>query len=281
VTSPSKRVHKYNATAKIISGSLKLPISQAIHPVAHAQLGEEGGYEAIHSIGHRVEGVVTIDSAYTQVAGNPGTKHGGWNTISTSVIEGLNILEVVTADRVVGQIITEHPAEGYVPRISFLGTRFENLRIAGHPVNLELGLDILGEEAPADDGSYTEDRGVISRISSQLKAPRGGKKIPSELADHFDQLKSMLGSRDAIEGSLVSNIDGSFPGHFFNHVIHIRDFGKLTLAKLRIEHEDFHPKKGSPKKTTVKLTMIECKLGCAVDGALDLAVPSTNGGTTG
>jgi len=56
------------------------------------------------------------------------------------------VLDVLTADRVVGQIITEHPLVGYVPIISFLGTRFENLRIAGHPVELDLDLNILGDK---------------------------------------------------------------------------------------------------------------------------------------
>jgi hypothetical protein len=256
-----------------------MPVAQTLYPAGPAQLDETGGYQCCRANDHRVEGVVAFASGYSQVSGGEIQKpSGGWSTISTTVIEGLNILEVVTADRIVGQIITEHPAEGYVPRISFLGTRFENLRIAGHPVHLELALDILGEEAPADDGSYTQDRGVISRISSQYKAARG-KKPPSELAGQFDELKSTIGNRDAIEGSLISQLETSFPGQFFNHVIRIRDFGTITLAKLRVEHEDFHPKKGSPKKTTVKLTMIECKLGCAIAGAMDLAEPSNNGTT--
>ena len=57
----------------------------------------------------------------------------GWATLTTVVVDDLNVLEVLTADRVVGQIITDYPLEGYVPAVSFLGTRFDNLRIAGHP----------------------------------------------------------------------------------------------------------------------------------------------------
>jgi len=64
--------------------------------------------------------------------------------LTSSVIEGLNILDVITADRIVGQTITNHPLVGYVPSISFLGTRFENLRIAGNPVELDLNHDIFG-----------------------------------------------------------------------------------------------------------------------------------------
>ena len=59
---------------------------------------------------------------------------------------------MVTADRVVGQTITEHPLVGYVPSISFLGTRFENLRIAGYPVEVEFDHGIFGPK-PIDDAA--------------------------------------------------------------------------------------------------------------------------------
>ena len=80
------------------------------------------------------------------MAGNRDVKPGhGFSTITTAVVEDLNVLDVVTADRVVAQISTEHPLVGYVPHITFLGTRFENLRIAGHKVELDLDPDFLGQ----------------------------------------------------------------------------------------------------------------------------------------
>jgi len=161
------RTHTFNAEAKIFEGSLRLPLVQQIQPQAHAQLPAEGGYKSQHSAGYRLEGILSYSAAHSQVAGNPGTKPGqGWETLSTTVIENLNVLEVVTADRVVGQIITEHPLAGYVPHIHFLGTRFENLRIAGHPVHLDFDSDILGPK-PLKDGAYTRDSGLKTRVSSQ------------------------------------------------------------------------------------------------------------------
>jgi hypothetical protein len=276
VANPSQRKHIYHAEAKILSGSIRLPLAQTIHPFAQSLLAPEGGYKAVRSSDYRLEGVVSINSAYSQVAGNLGTKPDqGWSTVSTTVIEGLNIFEVVTADKVVGQIITEHPLEGYVPKVSFLGTRFENLRIGGFPVSLDLNLDLLGEK-PRNDGPYTKDRGVISRISGQYKGIRGQKALPSDLANQYEQLSSKLGTREALECSLVSKLEGSFPGKFFNHIIRIPHFGTITLAKVEVEHED-HAKNGVPKKTTVRLTMIECKLGCAIDAEMDFAPPIANG----
>jgi hypothetical protein len=47
------------------------------------------------------------------------------------------VLDVLTADRVVGQTITEHPLMATCRRSPFWARAFENLRIAGHPVELD------------------------------------------------------------------------------------------------------------------------------------------------
>jgi hypothetical protein len=278
--SAANRRHNYHAEAKILEGNLTLPLVQTVYPVGHTlHVGEAPGYKAIHSRDYRVEGVVSIASSYCHVAGNPNTKpEGGWSTLSTTVIEGLNLLEVITADRVVGQIITEHPAEGYVPKISFLGTRFENLRIAGRPLELDLDLEVLGAK-PKNDGAYTKDSSVVSRVSSQYKRILGHKQVNDDVGERFKQLSAKLGKGDELECSLIKQVGGSFPGLSFGHVIHIPMVGTVTLAKLSLVHEDPHAKTGSPKKTTVRLTMLECKFGCAIDGALDVAGPGNNGGT--
>ena len=104
-------------------------------------------------------GDLSYEAAHTQVAGNRETKpgHDGYTTLVTSVVEGLNILDVVTADLVVAQISTDHPLVGYVPSITFLGTRFENLRIAGHKVDeLEMCLDIFGKRARRRHGLHAQ-----------------------------------------------------------------------------------------------------------------------------
>ena len=94
------RTHTFNAEAKIFEGSLNLPLVQQIQPQSHAVLPAEGGYRAQHSAGYRLEGVLSYGAAHSQVAGNLGTKPGqGWETLSTTVIEDLNVLEVLTADR--------------------------------------------------------------------------------------------------------------------------------------------------------------------------------------
>lgn len=272
------RVHYYNAEATILKGYLRLPLAQEIKTQAHVELPREGGYFSQRAENYRLEGVMSFRSAYTHVAGNRSTKPGqGWTTLTTTTVEGLNVLDVVTADRVVGQMITEHPLEGYVPSVNFLGTRFENLRIAGHPVKLDLDLKVLGAK-PANDASYAQDSGVVARAKGQL-ARLLGSEVPEELRERYNRLHSSLGAPEALECSLVNQAAGDYPGRSFGHVIEVPDFGKIVLGKVSVNHEDFKPGTATPKKTTVQLTMIDLQMGCAVDGGVPVGTGTTNGGT--
>ena len=280
MTEVNGRTHYYNAEATVLSGHFELPLVRQIQPQAHAILPVEGGYLSQRTGEYRVESVLSFRSAYTQVAGNLSTKPGqGWTTLNTTVIEGLNVLDIVTADRIVGQTITEHPLEGYVPFVSFLGTRFENLCIAGHPVDLDLDLGILGAK-PENDAPYAGDAALIARVSSQINRIGERHDLPQNLRERYNRLSSALGTqREEIECSLVNRATGDYPGLSFGHLITIPDFGAIALGKVTVKHEDFKPESGVPKKTTVKLTMIELNMGCPIAGYAPIGTGSSNGGT--
>jgi hypothetical protein len=227
---------------------LRLPVFQEIEPQAHSKLPEKGGYFSQRSDGYRLESVISFRSAYSHVAGNRSLKPGeGWHTLTTTVVEGLNVLDVLTADRVVGQTITEHPLIGYVPSISFLGTRFENLRIAGHPVELEFDHEIFGPK-PADDAPYTQDAGFLSRVSRQYDRIRQHKDLPAELLERYNRLSSTLGALGG--GRMFTGQPGGWalPWAFLGHVITIPGFGIITLAKLTVKHEDLTRRRKSPRR---------------------------------
>lgn len=273
------RTHHYHASATVISGHLRLPLQREIRPQAKAELHQEGGYFSQRAENFTVEGVISIRSAYTQVSGNRSTKSGqGWTTLTTTTVEGLNVLDVVTADRIVGQTITEHPLEGYVPTVSFLGTRFENLRVAGHPVDVDLDHNMLGAK-PAGDAAYTKDSGLIARAGSQYRRVLEDSKLPDDLRERYNRLSSTLGSAEAVECSLVNAANGSYPGLSFGHILQVPDFGKIVLASLKVSHGDYGTPSGAPRITNVHLTMMHLELGCAVDGNVPIGSGSTNGGS--
>ncbi len=270
------RHHEYHAEATALSGCLQIPLKQIIHPQAFAKLPVRGGYLAQQAKEYRLESVISYKSAHTQVTGNPETKDGhGWSTLATSVVEGLNILDVITADRVVAQISTEHPIDGYVPHISFLGTRFENLRIAGHKVELDLDLDLLGPK-PDDDAPYTKSSGFVKKVTEQharLRAHEGKEEhrsLLNELRERYNRgpesFASSDGDEESVECSLVNKAEGEFPGQCFGHVIHVPNFGTIHLAKLKIIHKDRHPEKRTPRETHVQLDMIHAQMGCLATG---------------
>ncbi|MDR3771854.1 MAG: hypothetical protein P4L26_00825 [Terracidiphilus sp.] len=273
------RTHHYNAEATVIEGHLELPLQQEIGRQAHANLAPQGGYISRRVENYRLGEVISIRSGYTQVAGNRSDKPGeGWSTLTTVVVEGLNVLEVLTADRVVGQIVTDHPPQGYVPTISFLGTRFENLRIAGHPVKLDLDLGILGPK-PANDEPFGPDADLKRRIAGQYNRIRESKSLPADMLERYNRLSSSLGSPEEVECSLVNQASGDYPGPSFGHLIHIPDFGWISLGKLRVTYKEVKAKGETHRKTTVHLTMVDLHLGCATSGTGSAGSLSTNGQT--
>src|ERR1035437_5772788 len=139
-----ERYHVYHAEAHVLSGNLKHPIDQPIAKQARVVLEKtrEAGHitESVREIS--LEGLISFKPGHTHASGSKiekkdlwGNDHSVWVTLSTSGLDGLNVFEVITADRVVPQIASEHAMKnGRVPKVTFPGTRFENLRVGGYPV---------------------------------------------------------------------------------------------------------------------------------------------------
>jgi len=273
-----KEKHDYSAQAKIFEGDLVTPFVSKIHPQGHLQLEPEGGYKAARSIDYRLENVLSFKNAYSHVSGVHDTTKPEhyWSTLSTTVVEGLNIMEILTADRIVGQIVVNHPPDGYVPMIHFLGTRIENLRIAGEPVELDWNLDIFGDK-PGSDGAYTRESGVLGRVSNQYENIRGIQGLPAKLHDQYNQLDSTLGKTETIECSLVNQAEGAFPGTAWGNVIHVPHFGTITLGKLTLQHLNPHPQTSAPQETQLQLTMIDLQFGCVIGGTGGVGGGGTGG----
>jgi hypothetical protein len=276
-----KRTHSYHAEAEVLKGNLRLPLVQEIKSQSNAKLAEAGGYLAQHETDYRLESVMSFNAAHTHVAGNPGLKPGhGWTTLASSAVEGLNVLNVVTADRVVGQVSLDYPAEGYVPAITFLGTQFVNLRIAGHPVKVEIDLDLFGSK-PDEDGPYTKTPGLLAKVAGQHAKVREHPNLLQDLLKRYTGVSTEATEQQAIECSIVKKLDcgdgGAFPGTCHGHVIYVPGFGTIILGAVRLEHSKFED--GVFKKTLVQLTMIELKMGCIAEGETRVSSLVTNGMT--
>ncbi len=275
-------VHIYYAEANVLSADLKQPLKEKIPPRVQVKLPSNGRYQFKKGSSFRFEGIISYHSAYSQVAGHPSSKSDGFATLATAVVEGLNVLDVVTADRVVAQISTVHPAfgTGQVPSVTFLGTRFENLRIGGHKITVKRSLDILGAK-PAGDKSYFEDPGVQSRVSLQYDKIATAQGHPELAAAAYPKGRSGAMGSDELQCSLVDSVEAeagvSYGGTSFGHVIDVPHFGKIFLAELRVTREPSKNPKSEADKYRFHLTMIRLEMGCLAQGSATVAPVDTNG----
>jgi hypothetical protein len=268
-------MHEYNAEADLLSAELIQPLKEHIKPRARVKLPKGGHYQFKKADPFRFEGIISYQSGYTQVAGHPSSKSDGFATLVTSVVEGLNVLDVVTADRVVAQISTVHPffGTGQVPSVTFLGTRFENLRIGGHKVEVTRNLEILGAK-PASDKSYLDDAGVQSRISTQYNNIATASGLPAWGAQEFPKVRPV--AHGELQCSLVDGVTGA-PGTPFGHIIDLPHFGRIYLGELKVTREPSPKPKDEADKYRFRLTMIRLQMGCIAQGTASAVSAATNG----
>lgn len=268
------REHVYHAEADIFKADLEQPFHEKVRPQASVKLHGESHYQFKYAPPFRLEGILSYQSGYTQVAGHCSSKPDhGYATLTTSVIEGLNILEVLTADRIVAQISTEHPLDGAVPSVSFLGTRFENLRIAGHRLDIDTNLDILGPK-PANDGSYFDQESVQNEISQQYQTLSTASNRPKWAQDRYPSNGAAKQEADRFDCSLVNAVR-NYPGAF-GHVFEIPHFGKFFLGELKVKREKA-PTPTDYDTYRFVLTMIRMELGCPVVGSGSIGTCDSNG----
>lgn len=272
----------YYANAYAIKADLEQPIEEKLEPQALVELPKNGAYQFKKLEPNRLKGVLSYESGYTQVSGHPSSKSKGRVTLATSAIEGLNVLDVVTADRVVGQISTEHAAvpedepekPDQVPSVTFLGTRFVNLRIAGHKVDVKQDIHVLGPK-PKGKVSYFEDAGALSRMSRQFAHIRKMRKLPDWAGEQFARDKAATQRENTAQCSLVNSVNGA-PCPTFGHVIDLPHFGKIFLGEVTIKRV-LAPGQTDFYLYTFHLEMIRLEMGCIGKGTSGIVAMDANG----
>ncbi len=128
----------YHAEAVAIDGERQTVIQQR----TSSTLPAAGGHVSAEANAFKFRDLLSYRSALTQVSGSATTTSR--LTMAVSIIRDLNIMDVLTVERVVAQISIEQPRDGKgEPRISVLGATFINVRIAGSPVSIVLDVDVF------------------------------------------------------------------------------------------------------------------------------------------
>ncbi|HVJ07010.1 MAG TPA: choice-of-anchor P family protein [Acidisarcina sp.] len=265
----SKRVHYYHADASSFGGVLEHPVKKVVPSQAAVSLPAAGGYTSTRSGAFNFEEIASCGGAFTHASGGMSLKNGAWTTLVTSAVENLNILEVVTADRVVAQISIEHPVEGHDPKVTFVGSHFQNLRIGGVPVEPAMNLGLLTPETGYPGCPWTRHEGFLKRVRDQHHQRTKGKKVPAWAVERYAWVESQQGieERGHVVCSLVDSLKGEIPGKTFGHVVEIEEFGRFFFGEVVVAQGGF------------QLTMVRAELGCAVHGSLGVASARGNGHT--
>ncbi len=269
-----KKAYYFHAEAHPLGGFIEKPFQKHIPSQASGSLPAVGGHVTMRSDVFNFEEIVSCSSTYSRVSGSQ-DEDGSWWTLATSVVEGLNILEVVTAERIVAQISVQHPADGGSPQISFAGSRFECLRIAGCDASpaMNSGFQAPGRGAGGNNPiDWTLFKETASRQAAKLV-----KGIEAD--DDRDAFRSLIerygwlaskrkpGAHECVLCSLVDGVDRAIPGKSFGHVVHIPHFGKIIFGEI------------VAFPASVQLSMIRAELGCATHGAISMASAVVNGTT--
>jgi hypothetical protein len=270
-----ERVFHYHAASNALGGVLTHPYKTVISTAANSALANAGGYNSSPTVPYHLDHILHCERAYTHVTG--GDEDGHWATLTTAVVEGVNLLEVVTADKIVAQISSKHPKVGNVPIVSFVGSQFVNLRINGKLVEPVLDLHPLpGKPVPPKGNNSSKDKSQVSSFHHQdvrkLAADQSRKMtrhshVPDWVKRRYGWLESVneINNRGHLLCTLVKEIKGSDPDYTYGQVIHVPGFGNVFLAEVTLDAKTYH------------LTMLRAEMGCASSGTVSMSAASTNG----
>jgi len=291
-TMADEHSHDYHAEAHVLSGELERPVEQKIEQHAPVALKDRrGGHLTRFAEAVSIEGLIAFSKGHTRVSGARARKHNGWITIATSVVEGLNVFEIITADRIVSQVSTDHAYDnGHVPRVTFLGTQFRGLRVSGFEVKLNLNLTFCGADKPANNRTYLRDSKFLNAVKTQTEVITTATALPEEFKEPYNKnlahTKRLLevceaneqNSRAPVTCSLVQSIDPiPIEGvQTFGHLILIPEFGVVALGEVEVGDNAAPGNKPSPY---FDLTGIRMKLGCVGHGNASAAKATANGTT--
>jgi hypothetical protein len=246
------RIFNYHASAHALGAQFTRPFHHLIEVQAASALPVTGGHGHSRVDNFHFREFISFRSAHTHVSGAFQAEDGSNNTLVTSTVEGLNLMDVVTADRLVARLYSKHGVNNEEGSISIVGSEIENLRIAGHPVRVELNLELFERictyEAAQKD---YENKGDFYRIAHD---PLKNGSTPQS------------GPNGVFLCSCVKEMETSFAGvERVGHSFSVRGFGKIFLGELTIRH------------AVRSLTMIRFELGSAVSGGGSAGGGVTNG----
>jgi len=136
----------FHALATGISANFTLPFNELIEVQSASAIPITGGYSASRVDSFRYKEILSFRSAVTLVTGSYNPVKDAYCTLVTGTVEQLDILGVVTVDRLVLRLASQQSASGDGFSFTPLGSHFENLKIAGRTLHVELDRERFSED---------------------------------------------------------------------------------------------------------------------------------------
>jgi hypothetical protein len=232
----------FHAHGHALSGEFRHPLWAVIPAQGSAALSTIGGHAIARAENFHYQDFVCFKSAHTHISGKR-RRDETFVTHASTVVKGLNILGMVTADRIVCRLTSIHSPKEPEGHIIAEDSRFEGLKIDGEDVKVTLRHDLL----------------IKCRTFGELtKGIAGDKKSGKIVA--LDE------GRQVALCSLVEKIETKLKGaDAKHHVIKVENFGKIFLAEVFAE------------PGTKTLTMLRLELGSPHVAEITAAETTTNG----
>lgn len=231
----------YHAFGVGLGGRITRPCCELIEAQAATALPSVGGYASSHVDGYRLRDIVSVRSARTYLVGSRGDD-GSYDTSVTVSVEGLNILDVVTADSITARLTSRHSGKsGEEPRLSAIGTEFRGLRVKGELV------DVTVQDADLHFAELTptEFNTLAAAKAKTQASSKGGS--PAFVIGKTATMCSLV--KADIYENRVSTVGTIFLGEV------------LSLGYAR------------------RLTLVRVEMGCPVAGGVEAASGEINGTT--
>jgi len=232
----------YHALGVGVAGQITRPFCDVIEAQAATSLGIVGGYASSHVRDYRFRDIVSVRSARVYAVGSEGPRNT-YNTSITATVEGLNILDVITADVLTARLTSKHVDNADEPSITSAGTEIRGLRIAGVPFDGELDPELTQEREYATFSKYAANRRAES--NNKGNDPRNGDSAWTE-------------SKGRLFCPLVTRRD---------YVVRVPSVGTVFIGETFVS------------KYARRLTLLRVELGSPVEGRLEFASGECNGTT--
>jgi hypothetical protein len=232
----------FHALAHALSGEFRHPVWSIIPARASAALPTIGGHAAAEERAFHFQDFVCFKSAHTFVSGKR-RRDETFVTHASTVVKGLNILGMVTADRIVSRLTSVHRPKEPEGHIIADDSRFEGLKINGQDVKVTLRHDLLVK---------------CETFADLAKGIAGDKKSGKIVALDEDRKVAVCSLVEKIETKL-GGVDSK------QHVIEVKNFGRIFLAEIF----------AAPGTRT--LTMLKLELGSPHVADMTSCETTTNG----